>query len=83
MLPHTRNLIRSQLIDAGYPSYLINRMKPWSLISSYSLILKKKNKINLNNSGNKIVWDSKSHKYIYITTKKSIYISNRRLFGSN
>ncbi|MDF9409339.1 MAG: hypothetical protein A4E52_00314 [Pelotomaculum sp. PtaB.Bin013] len=36
MLPITLERIEKQLIRWGYPSHLVENMKPWSLISCYA-----------------------------------------------
>lgn len=35
MLPITMERLSKQLIRWGYPSYLVENMKPWSLLSCY------------------------------------------------
>jgi len=42
MLPITLERIEKQLIRWGYPSHLVENMKPWSLISCYASEKKKR-----------------------------------------
>jgi len=42
MLPITLERIEKQLIRWGYPTHLVENMKPWSLISCYTVEKKKR-----------------------------------------
>ena len=42
MNPRTADFMRKKLSRWGYPGYLVDRLKPWSLIDCYSIELKKR-----------------------------------------
>jgi hypothetical protein len=57
VLPITMERIEKQLIRWGYPSHLVENMKPWSLISCYADEKKKREErpISSNFSGKAII----------------------------
>jgi|GEM_PF-3940468 len=76
MLPYQREHFQAKLTTMGCASYLVERMKPWSLISSYSFRMNQKAKQKT--TGNTMVWDPRSNKYVYVTSGNSVYMSDKK-----